>query len=164
MNIRKATLSDLEEILTIYADARAYMRENGNKAQWTGGHPAESLLKSDIESSLLHVCVEETGEILGVFYFRIGEDPTYKRIYEGHWQNDEPYGVIHRIAVSKESHGKGVASFIYAYCYAIIPNLRIDTHRINLPMQRSLLKNGFLPCGIIYLENGDARIAFQKCE
>lgn len=41
-------------------------------------------------------------------------------------------------------------------------NIRIDTHRNNIPMQKTLIKNGYRVCGTIYLENGDERIAFQK--
>ena len=162
MNIRKATANDVREILTIYDDARIYMRENGNRAQWTGSYPSESTVRDDIANDTLYVCVEGD-TILGVFFFRIGDDPTYLQIYEGQWQNDAPYGVIHRIAVSKNSHGKGVAAFCFAYCYALCGNLKIDTHRDNLPMQRALQKNGFVQCGIIYLASGDARIAYQKC-
>ena len=164
MIIRAARAEDVSEIMTIYADARTYMRENGNKVQWTGGYPGEALIRADIDAGLLNVVTDEADGILGVFYFRIGIDPTYVKIYEGSWLNDAPYGIIHRIAVSKNSHGKGVASFIYRHCFEQIPNLKIDTHRTNIPMQRSLEKNGFRPCGIIYLESGDERIAFQRCE
>jgi hypothetical protein len=41
-------------------------------------------------------------------------------------------------------------------------NIRIDTHRDNVPMLSLLDKSGFERCGIIYLKNGDERIAFQK--
>ena len=103
----------------------------------------------------------ENGEILGVFCFFLHNDPTYGVIYEGTWLNDEPYGVIHRIAVA--SHRRGIASFCYDFALSQRPNLRIDTHRDNILMQRSLEKNGFTRCGIIRLENGDPRIAFQSC-
>ncbi len=33
MEIRKATLNELEQMLEIYSDARRYMRENGNAEQ-----------------------------------------------------------------------------------------------------------------------------------
>ena len=55
-------------------------------------------------------------------------------------------------------------SKIYSYCFDIVKSLRIDTHRQNIPMQNSLVKNGFRYCGIIYLESGDERIAYQKVE
>lgn len=159
MNIKKATPEELPQILNIYADARTYMRENGNAEQWGENYPPESLIREDIRSGRCHVCLDG-GEIVGVFYFAKENDPTYARIYEGEWLNDLPYAVIHRIAVAK--HRRGVASFCFAYCFAQCANLKIDTHRNNLPMQHSLAKNGFVRCGIIYLENGSERIAFQK--
>lgn len=166
MKIRKAIVAELDRIMTIYADAREYMRENGNKTQWSGGYPSEGLVRADIEAGLLYVVIEEDDptRLLGVFYYREGSDPTYEKIYEGHWQNDAPYGVIHRIAVSRDSHGKGVAALCFAYGFSLCKNLKIDTHRNNLPMQRSLSKNGFVPCGVIYLENGEERLAYQKCD
>lgn len=158
-SIRTANMSDLPEILKIYADARQYMRENGNPSQWGKHHPAESILRADIEAQRLYVCTEK-GLILGVFYYCQGEDPTYKQIFGGQWLNDESYGVIHRIAVA--AHQKGVATFCFDYALSQCSNLRIDTHADNLPMQKSLQKNGFQRCGIIYLENGEERIAFHK--
>jgi len=160
MEIRKANLADLPRMMEIYADARAYMRDHGNATQWAGGYPSEKRIREDIMAGESYVCVEG-GEILGVFCFFISKDPTYDVIYEGSWLNDEPYGVIHRIAVAK--HRRGVASFCYEFALSKCPNLRIDTHRDNIPMQNSLKKNGFTRCGIIHLQNGDPRTAFQKC-
>ena len=161
MEIRKARMEDLPILLGIYADARQYMRENGNLHQWGGGYPSKELVEQDITDGVCHVCTDG-GEIVGVFVYFEGEDPTYQNIYDGAWLNGEPYGVIHRIAVAK--HCKGVASFCFAYAFARCKNVKIDTHRDNIPMQRSLEKNGFLRCGIIYLANGDERIAYQKTE
>ena len=57
---------------------------------------------------------------------------------------------------------KGVASACLQWCYRQIPNLRADTHRDNHILQYILKKYGFQYCGIIYLLNGDERLAFQK--
>lgn len=157
--IRKADWKDLPQILEIYAHARQYMKASGNPGQWGEHHPSEAILRQDIANRKLHVCTEQD-TILGVFFYHIGEDPTYLRIDGGNWLNEGPYGVIHRIAVAV--HGKGVAAFCYAYALEQCSNLRIDTHADNIPMQRSLAKNGFVRCGTIYLENGDPRIAYQK--
>ena len=159
--IEKATIASLEQIMKIYDDARAYMRASGNATQWAGGYPAESLIRSDMEKGNLYLCMDEE-EIVGVFYFAKENDPTYRNIYEGSWLNDEPYAVIHRVAVSRESHGKGVAAFIFDSCFEKWANIKIDTHRDNIPMQKSLEKRGFVRCGIIYLQSGDERIAFQR--
>ena len=160
MNIRQATQDDFETIMDIYARARAFMRQNGNHDQWKNNHPSPEMIADDIQKGDCYVCVS-MGEIYGVFYYKEGEDPTYCEIEEGQWLNDEPYGVIHRIAVAK--HGKGVAAFCFDYALERCPNLKIDTHKDNLPMQKALAKNGFQQCGIIHLENGDPRIAYQKC-
>lgn len=159
MEIRKSRYDDLDTIMQIYDEGRAYMRLNGNHGQWICGYPQRELIEKDIKQESSYVCVDGT-EIVGVFTFFIGVDPTYIKIYDGQWLNDREYGVIHRIAVA--SHRKGVASFCYDYCYSIIPNIKVDTHRDNIPMQNSLKKNGFKECGIIYLESKDERLAFQK--
>lgn len=159
--IRPASEQDLPAILDIYEQARQYMRQNGNMLQWNDGYPAPSVLQEDIRLSRLYVCTD-TNQIVGVFCFFIGTDPTYLHIYDGNWLNDQSYGVIHRIAVS--AHRRGIASHCFEYCISRCGNLKIDTHRDNIPMQRSLVKNGFTRCGIIYLENGDERIAYQKVQ
>ena len=160
MEIRSACLEDLKTIMQIYADARTFMRENGNPLQWRDSYPPEALIREDIASQSAYVC-ESEGEILGVFYYHEGDDPIYRVIENGEWMNDAPYGVIHRIASARER--RGVASFCFAWAMERCGNLKIDTHRDNVPMQRSLLKNGFTRCGIIRLENGEERIAYQKC-
>lgn len=159
MIIQNAVLENLDAILEIYQQTRTFMRQQGNHNQWTGGYPSRELMESDILSGNCYVCMEDS-EIIGVFCYFPGPDPTYANIYDGQWHNDEPYGVIHRIAVT--SHRKGVADECYRFALEQCPNLRIDTHEDNIPMQRSLAKNCFLRCGIIHLENGDPRIAFQK--
>lgn len=159
MLIRNTRASDIDEVMKIYATAREFMIKTENPNQWGLTHPRRELIESDIANNNAYA-VEENGEIIGVFFFKIADDPTYKIIYDGEWIKSGEYGVIHRIAVKYQ--GRGVASFVYNHCFNIIGNLKIDTHKCNLPMQRSLIKNGFKRCGIIHLESGDERIAFQK--
>ena len=82
-------------------------------------------------------------------------------IKDGAWLNDRPYGVVHRVACA--SRGRGLASHCLNWCFEQWGNIRIDTHRNNIPMQKMLEKNGFSRCGIIFVEAGPERIAFQKC-
>ena len=159
MLIRKSTTADLAKIGEIYENAKKFMRETGNPNQWTAAHPNIDTARNDIEKGIGYVA-EENGEILAVFMLSQGKDPTYAKIYDGAWLSDAPYGVIHRIAVAEQ--GRGIIDFCINECFAKCGNLRIDTHRDNLPMQRALLKRGFVYCGIIYLENGDERLAYQK--
>jgi len=159
MFIRKTEIKDLDNVMMIYEDARSFMKENGNPNQWGDSYPERELIKRDISEGKSYVCMD--GDVIaGVFYFGIGPDPTYLKIYDGNWLNDEPYGVIHRIA--SLSRKKGVASFCLNWCFKQCPNIRIDTHRDNLIMQNFLKKHGFIRCGIIYLEDGSERLAYQK--
>ena len=135
------------------------MRESGNPHQWNEGKPNIQTAREDMEKGIGYVA-EADGEIVAVFMFSQEKDPTYAKIYDGKWLSDAPYGVIHRIAVAKQ--GCGIIDYCINECFAKCGNLRIDTHRDNLPMQRALLKRGFVYCGIIHLENGDERLAFQK--
>ena len=157
--IRPAEFADLPRILEIYEDAREFMRQNGNPNQWWDYHPAESILRDDIPKRQLYVC-EQDGNIGAVFAYIQGADPTYVNIHGGQWLNDEPYGVIHRIAVS--DRGQGLIAQVFDWALEQCPNLRIDTHRDNAPMQRALEKYGFIYCGVIHIFNGDERIAFHK--
>ena len=156
--IRNATLADLSAILEIYRMARTFMAQNGNPNQWGTAYPPEEWIHRDILEGKCYVnCQGQT--IRAVFYFAVEQDPTYGYI-EGAWLNAEPYGVIHRIAVGE--NGRGTAAECFAFALTQCANLRIDTHEDNLPMQRCLAKNGFTRCGVIYLEDGDPRIAYQK--
>ena len=161
MTIRKTTYADVERAAEIYDSARRFMREAGNPTQWASGYPNADTVREDIESGASYVLVD--GErIIAVFYFSVGEDEAYKKIYGGAWLSDEPYAVIHRIAVSDEARGKGAARFIFSECLDRYPNIKIDTHRDNIPMQRALTSSGFEYCGIIYLASGEERLAYQR--
>ena len=159
MHIRKATLSDLPQIFDIYARARKFMAENGNGTQWGNIKPRKELVESDVANGISYVC-EKDREILGVFAFIYGEDPTYKIIYDGKWLSDEPYATIHRIASSGSV--KGTGEFCIRWALSQFPNVRIDTHENNSVMRHLMDKLGFTYCGIIHLEDGDERLAFQK--
>lgn len=159
MIIRKTKITDIRDCVSIYDSAREYMRASGNPDQWPGYYPGEIDLLTDIASGNSYVC-ENDGEIVAVFYFAAGPDSTYKEIYNGAWKSDEPYAVIHRVAV--KHHGKGIIDFIFNECFKAAGHLRIDTHEDNAPMQKVLKRNGFEPCGIIHIETGAERLAFEK--
>lgn len=161
MTIRDTTAADYGQIQKIYAYARKQMRQAGNPSQWGDDRPSGETLLKDIRSGHSHVIVEK-GRICGVFTFIIGEDPTYRIIEQGQWLNDAPYGTIHRIASGGSC--RGIFRECLAYCLPQIPNIRIDTHRDNAVMQHLLEKHGFRKCGIIHVEDGSPRIAYQRCQ
>lgn len=161
MKIRKSKPTDLPQIEEIYEGARQFMRESGNPTQWKNNHPPQEVVEADIKNGDSYVCVGEDDKPIAVFFFTTKPDPTYMEI-NGAWLNDEPYGVIHRIARMNVDNAKGAGAFCINWCFGQIPNLRIDTHEDNAPMLSMLARQGFKHCGIIKLENGEDRVALQK--
>jgi hypothetical protein len=160
MKIRLAQRSDLEAIMPIYASAREFMRRCGNTVQWTGGYPYEELIINSIDTGKQYVCLHES-TIAGTFYFAVEQEPTYATITDGAWLNEEPYGVIHRLASS--GRHKGVAAACLGWCAEQVGNIRIDTHRANQVMLSIMHEEGYTRCGVIFIGDGTPREAFQKC-
>lgn len=158
--IRLAEKEDLPEILEIYANARKFMMANGNHVQWQNNHPRAEIIENDMSQKQLYV-YENEGEVRGVFALVPGIDPTYIEI-EGAWGSETAYRAIHRVASSgKESD---VFTKMADFCKQQSGHLRIDTHELNLPMQRAVERNGFKKCGTIYIADGTPRIAYEYIE
>lgn len=154
--IRPAVQADLNQIEKIYAHARRFMAENGNPTQWGNDYPRRELLEADIKTGNLYVA-EDHNQIYGVFLFVMGEDPAYSYIKNGAWCSDLPYGTIHRIASCRS----GLFRQALEFCRCRCSHIRIDTHADNKPMQHLAEKHGFRRCGIIYVEDGTPRIAYE---
>ncbi|MBR1927637.1 MAG: N-acetyltransferase [Bacteroidales bacterium] len=158
--IREATAADLDGIMPVLEAAKGIMRSDGNMCQWSDGYPTREVILADIHKSGGFV-LEEEGQVVGYFAFLPSPEPTYSHIDGGKWLDDTtPYHVIHRIASYPGVHG--VFSDIMEFCLSRDPNIRIDTHRDNSIMRHNISKHGFTYCGIIYLESGDERLAYQK--
>lgn len=160
IQIRKALPADLDVLMDIFEVARRFMQATGNPNQWINGYPGRELMEREVEAGHCFVCIDDRQEIIGTFCFILGEDPTYAYIEDGSWPDQEPYGVIHRLA----SRGTcpGVAEACVRWCAGQGVHLRADTHADNRVMQHILKKQGFVRCGIIYVANGTPRIAYQR--
>ena len=156
--IRHAAVQDVPAILRIYDAARAFMRRTGNLTQWSGGYPSEEIVRADIMHGVSYVLENEAGHLHAAFALIPGDDPTYAYI-EGAWRDDSPYATIHR--AGSDGTERGTFRTILAFARAQYEHLRADTHADNLPMQNCLTQNGFIYCGIIYLESGDPRRAYE---
>lgn len=156
--IRPAEYPDLERILEVYHYAREFMIISGNPNQWGVSHPAQSILEQDIRNGNLYVMLIDE-QIHGVFAFIIGEDPTYRVIYNGKWHYSEEYGTIHRVAGTGRG---GVFHSCVEFCSRRICHLRIDTHHDNRVMQSAIEREGFAYCGVIYVADGTPRLAYDR--
>ncbi|MBQ3766141.1 MAG: N-acetyltransferase [Bacteroidales bacterium] len=163
MVIRPAVPADLPALRPVFEAAKGIMRADGNLEQWSApGFPDDSLLLRDIGRGGGFV-IESPGRpassIVGYFALLPSPEPTYDYI-EGAWLTDGPYGVIHRMASYPDIHG--IFSAVIDYAAARYAHLRIDTHRDNRIMQHLIGKHGFTYCGIIWLEDGSPRLAYER--
>ena len=141
MFIRPTQIEDLDAAMALYDHARQYMRQNGNDQQWGGGYPSRELVTEDITKGQSYLCCDDNGTPLAVFCFTVGEEPTYRKIYQGTWLDEKPYGVIHRLGVG--AHRGGVCSFLSGVVLAAAPQppRRHPSHQsahAGLPCQKRL--------------------------
>ena len=144
--------------MRIYESAQDFMISSGNPTQWGRTYPAKELIEEDIETGVCHViCDDDVPH--GVFALFSGDEPTYSYIENGKWLNDDEYVTVHRIA--SDGAVKGIFKSAIDYCKGICDNIRIDTHKSNIIMQKVIEKNCFEKCGIVYVRDGSPRIAYQ---
>ena len=158
LKIRKTRDDDVERLEEIFSYARKQMAMNGNPTQWGNDRPSLELVRQDIIDGNSYV-IENGEKIVGTFAYIPGIEPTYLQI-DGAWIDDSPYGTIHRIA--SDGSEKGIFSAALNFAESFSRDVRIDTHRDNSIMLHVIEKNGFRRCGIIIVDDGTPRIAFQK--
>ena len=167
MMIRRTTLADLDRLMPIFDEARRTIAALGID-QWQDGYPNPEVIAADIDRGESYA-VETDGIVCGTFAMLTGGEPTYDKIYDGAWltgDSTDGYLAIHRVAISVARRGSGISTAIINHAADFAKahgksSLRIDTHEGNVVMRRMLEKNGFEYCGVIYLENGDPRVAYE---
>ncbi|HHX61283.1 MAG TPA: GNAT family N-acetyltransferase [Epulopiscium sp.] len=165
MEFKIATKENVHAIMEIIQKAQTYLKEQGIN-QWQNNYPNSETINNDIQNNNGYILIKDN-VIIGTVAVIVGPDKTYKSIYNGEWITDGKYTVIHRMAVNPDYHGLGLATKIIKQVEEMckskgIPSMKVDTHKENRLMQKVLLKSGFIYCGIIYLEDGNERMAFEK--
>ena len=159
--------SNIATIMSIINDAQKYLHSL-NIDQWQDGYPNKIQIELDIKNEDSYIVLNDENETIGTTVFTTKKEATYQNI-EGNWLTPEnaKYGVIHRLAVGDEYRKLGLAKFVFTECEnrlkeAGVKSMRIDTHRDNLGMQHMLKKRSYKYCGVIILDSGDERLAYEK--
>lgn len=165
MEFRRSTLADVDDIMKIIKQAQEYLKSQ-QVTQWQNNYPNIQVVEQDIEDLNGYVIVDDYN-VIGTVTVSFDGERTYNEIYEGQWQSNLPYAVVHRIAIHEEYKGKGLSSImmdnIVKMCHdRNIKSIRVDTHEANKSMQKLIEKTGFKYCGIIYLLDGSKRLAYEK--
>ena len=165
MEFRKTLKIDIDRIMDIMHQAQEYLKSRGVD-QWQDGYPQPEIILNDIENEESYVA-EMDGRVAGTLVISFRGEETYDEIYEGEWLSNDDYCVVHRVAMDINYRGKGLASDMLKYAEQLckeknIKSIKIDTHLDNKVMRGLISKNGYKYCGIIYLNNGDKRVGYEK--
>ena len=164
---RLAEIKDLEQIISLIANARKYIASQGID-QWQDGYPEPEIIETDMDSRI-GVVFEEDGRICSYMALMDAPEPVYDAL-EGEWLSAAPYATVHRMAIDDGFRGRGVSTAMLAYAedYARksgLRSLRLDTHRGNRAMRGLLGKCGYTYCGEVKyaVSAGDPiRVAYEK--
>lgn len=163
MDFKQAIPEDVEQIMGIIDQAKAYLKNNGVD-QWQKGYPNEHSILDDIESNVGYVLVDK--EVIAAYVCITFEPEEFYEHLQGQWKSNQPYAAIHRAAISDHYRGQGIATKIFQFaeelCYSRdIHSIKVDTDNDNVVMKHILQKNGFEYCGTVCFDNSD-KIAFEK--
>jgi len=161
IKFRKAVLSDADRIWQIILEAKAQMKRLGSK-QWQDDYPTPEIIRRDIDTGYGYVLEKENVIAYSALVF--DGETVYNNI-DGAWLNDNPYVVVHRIAVADEAKHQGVAKRFFLETINLckekgVTSFRIDTNYDNYYMLRLIDGLGFTYCGIVHYVRGD-RKAYQ---
>lgn len=161
---RRALEGDAGSIMEIIDFARQKMLAEG-KQQWDEGYPLRSDIDADISGGDAYVlCIGGRVVAYGVIIF--GEEPAYRHIVNGKWLSDQPYVVVHRLAVSGRERRRGLGRLFMQRVEQMmaergVHSFKVDTNFDNEAMLHMLDKLSFSYCGEINYERG-TRMAFEK--
>lgn len=165
MEFRLTKAEEAGQAFALIQQAQAYFRAQGIP-QWQNGYPTLESVRADIACGGSYVLLQD-GAVVGTAALLFADEPAYAHICRGRWRMEPPYAVIHRIAVADTCKGRGLAARMLRGMEAVcaqrqVRGLRADTHRDNASMRRFLSRSGFLECGVVYLADGGARVAYEK--
>ncbi|SJZ98603.1 L-amino acid N-acyltransferase YncA [Pilibacter termitis] len=166
MKIRKATQKDMKTILQIFSDARTFLHEQ-EIPQWQGEYPNKLDVLKDIEQNFAYVLTDDE-QVIGYAALQQTPDANYRTISQGSWKNNnDNYATIHRLSTLSSVRQKGVGKLFFSLLLYEAKRLgfkevRVDTHEKNKIMQKVIAALAFEKRGIVTVEDGSPRIAYQK--
>lgn len=163
MLLRKAKESEIAHIWKIVEGAIERRRLDGSE-QWQNGYPDLRTIQSDFENGFGYV-VDRDDDVVGYGAIIFDDEPAYNDI-KGKWLSSGSYVVVHRLTVSSNAIGKGVAKFFLNALESLaignqVHSTKVDTNFDNVAMLHILNKLGYTYCCEV-LFSGSYRMAFEK--
>ncbi|MCQ2147522.1 MAG: GNAT family N-acetyltransferase [Bacteroidales bacterium] len=177
--LRKAEMSDVDRIWVILQQAVAQMLREG-KHQWDETYPRSENIISDIENGFAHVlCMKpeltvenytqepsQCDTVIAYAAVVYSGEPAYEQP-QLKWLSDQPFVVVHRLAVADEVKRQGVSKMLMNEVakQAVskgIHSFRLDTNYDNFYMQKMLASLEFSYTGECIYERCGARLCYEK--
>ena len=160
---RKANASEVPQIWKIIQQA-IVRRKNDGSQQWQDGYPNEDVIKQDITKGIGYVLIDDN-IVAGYAAILFNDEPAYEQL-KGTWLTNGDFAVVHRVAISDDYLGKGLAQKIFLFTEDLakgnnIFSIKVDTNFDNLPMLKIIEKLGYTYCGEVTFR-GSFRKAFEK--
>lgn len=162
-NFKKAQSADIPAIWTILQKAIERRKLDGSD-QWQDGYPNPDIIAKDIANGAGFVLLDNE-TLVGYTAIIINNEPAYADI-KGKWLTEGEFVAVHRVAISEQYLGKGLAKKILGFVedYASnkgIRSIKADTNFDNPAMLNIFKGMGYVYCGEVYFR-GNARKAFEK--
>lgn len=160
IQIRKTQPEEIDHLMNIFEQGKRIMRKSGNLKQWTGSYPSRDLIKK-ISKLVTAMSVWTKGRY-------------HRDLYLHSWQRSYLCPHLRRTMVGRRTslchHPPPGQYRRQPRCSRRLPGVVLHPNTElagrHPPRQPHLAthpaKHGFRYCGIIYLLNGDERLAYQK--
>lgn len=160
---RKANSLDSPAIWEILKAAIARRKSEGSN-QWQDGYPNLQVIADDINKGVGYVLLKND-EVVGYVAILINDEPEYANI-KGKWLSNDDFVVFHRVAISQEWIGHGLAKTLLVYIEDFARNkginsIKADTNFDNIPMLHLFETLRYVYCGEVYFR-GSPRKAYEK--
>jgi len=148
MRLDVATQNDFDAIIAFYDDVTERTPEMATYARWNKGkHPTVEGIKAYIDEGSMYLYREE-GNIVGAMAVTMCQGEDYHAIDWAEQVSDDRVAVIHILAVSPDTQGKGIGSAIIREAIRMAESkgmqaIRLDALASNTPAHRLYERLGF---------------------
>lgn len=160
--IRLGKKEDLNALAQIVRETIIDMQSYGSD-QWDETYPDIEVFRQDIALKNLYV-YEWNNKCVAFICIDDLKPAPYKEI---NWRYNQPYLIIHRLAVSLQYRGQKIATELLTYVEQLALNkncdyLRIDTYSLNFAMDKLLTKQQYIRVGEMNLNKPNSFYCYDK--